>query len=41
MPEPDALLLGFLILYLFYYFGLSLYLTGKTLEAHEEQEAAE
>src|SRR5918999_6187703 len=23
MPEPDALLLGFLILYLFYYFGLS------------------
>jgi phosphatidylcholine synthase len=29
MPEPDALLLGFSILYLFYYFGISLYLTGK------------
>jgi phosphatidylcholine synthase len=29
MPEPDPLLLGFSILYLFYYFGLSLYLTGK------------
>ena len=29
MPEPDALLLGFLILYLFYYFGLSFYLTAK------------
>ena len=29
MPEPDALLLGFSILYLFYYFGLSFYLTAK------------
>src|ERR687896_1692268 len=32
MPEPDPLLLGFSILYLFYYFGLSLYLTGKLPE---------
>ena len=38
MPEPDALLLGFSILYLFYYFGLSLYLTGKMLKTkHTEQ----
>src|SRR5918993_1366335 len=33
MPEPDPLLLTFSILYLFYYFGLSLYLSGKLLEA--------
>src|SRR5215218_8358809 len=29
MPEPDPLILGFSILYLFYYFGLSLYLSAK------------
>jgi hypothetical protein len=29
MPEPDPLILGFSILYLFYYFGLSLYLSNK------------
>jgi phosphatidylcholine synthase len=29
MPEPDPLILGFSILYLFYYFGLSLYLSSK------------
>ena len=33
MPEPDPLLLTFSILYLFYYFGLSLYLSGKMLAA--------
>jgi phosphatidylcholine synthase len=41
MPEPDPLLLGFSILYLFYYFGLSLYLTGKMLEARREHETTE
>jgi phosphatidylcholine synthase len=39
MPEPDPLILGFSILYLFYYFGLSLYLSGKMLAARQEQEA--
>jgi phosphatidylcholine synthase len=29
MPEPDPLILGFSILYLCYYFGLSLYLSAK------------
>src|ERR671929_217096 len=32
MPQPDPLILGFSILYLFYYFGLSLYLSGKLLK---------
>jgi phosphatidylcholine synthase len=41
MPEPDPLLLGFSILYLLYYFGLSLYLSGKVFEARREQEATE
>src|SRR5918999_5411951 len=41
MPDPDPLLLTFSILYLFYYFGLSLYLSGKLLEARREQEATE
>jgi phosphatidylcholine synthase len=41
MPEPDPLLLGFSILYLFYYFGLSLYLTGKMLEARGAHETTE
>src|SRR5919112_585731 len=39
MPRPDPLILGFSILYLCYYFGLSLYLSAKMLEAHREQEA--
>jgi phosphatidylcholine synthase len=39
MPAPDPQILGFSILYLFYYFGLSLYLSGKLLEARQEQEA--
>ena len=38
MPEPDPLVLGFSILYLFYYFGLSLYLSGKMLEARRLEE---
>ncbi len=38
MPEPDPVLLGFSILYLFYYFGLSLYLSGKMLEARRLEE---
>jgi phosphatidylcholine synthase len=38
MPKPDPLILAFSILYLFYYFGLSLYLSGKILEARREQQ---
>jgi phosphatidylcholine synthase len=42
MPEPDPLILAFSILYLVYYFGLSLYLSGKLLEARRlEEETAE
>jgi phosphatidylcholine synthase len=42
MPDPDPLILAFSILYLLYYFGLSLYLSGKLLEAqHLEEETAE
>jgi phosphatidylcholine synthase len=41
MPEPDPLILSFSVLYLFYYFGLSLYLSGKVFEARREQEATE
>jgi phosphatidylcholine synthase len=41
MPDPDPLILSFSILYLFYYFGLSLYLSGKVFEARREQEATE
>ena len=41
MPEPDPLVLTFSILYLFYYFGLSLYLSGKMLEERRAQEATE
>src|ERR671921_102337 len=41
MPEPDPLLLTFSILYLFYYFGLSLYLSSKLLEERRTQEATE
>jgi phosphatidylcholine synthase len=37
MPKPDPLILSFSILYLFYYFGLSLYLSGKIFEARREQ----
>jgi phosphatidylcholine synthase len=38
MPDPDPLILTFSILYLVYYFGLSLYLSGKLLEARRTQE---
>jgi phosphatidylcholine synthase len=38
MPEPDPVILGFSILYLFYYFGLSFYLSGKMLEARRLEE---
>jgi phosphatidylcholine synthase len=41
MPEPDPMILGFSILYLCYYFGLSLYLSARMFEAHREQEATE
>jgi phosphatidylcholine synthase len=42
MPEPDRFFLGFSILYLFYYFGLSLYLSGKLLlESRLEQRETE
>ena len=38
MPEPDPVILGFSVLYLVYYFGLSLYLSGKMLEARRLEE---
>ncbi len=38
MPEPDPMLLTFSILYLFYYFGLSLYLSTKMFEERRTQE---
>jgi phosphatidylcholine synthase len=42
MPEPNTLVLGFSLMYLFYYFGLSLYLSGKILAArHLQEEIAE
>jgi phosphatidylcholine synthase len=41
MPEPDPLILGFSILYLFYYFGLSLYLSGKMLQAARLEQETE
>jgi phosphatidylcholine synthase len=39
MPEPDTTILSFSILYLFYYFGLSLFLSGKMLEERRAQES--
>ena len=41
MPEPDPLILGFSILYLLYYFGLSLYLSAKMLADRLEQQETE
>jgi phosphatidylcholine synthase len=38
MPDPDLRILAFSILYLVYYFGLSLYLSAKLLEAHRTQQ---
>ncbi len=37
MPAPNPLILGFSIFYLFYYFGLSLYLTAKMLKGRVER----
>jgi phosphatidylcholine synthase len=39
MPDPDPLLLAFSLLYLVYYFGLSLYISGKMLKARRVQQA--
>ena len=41
MPEPDPLILSFSVLYLVYYFGLSLYLTAKSLEARRVEEVSD
>src|ERR687897_2442847 len=38
MPEPDPMILGFSILYLCYYFGLSLYLSARMLEARRAEQ---
>jgi phosphatidylcholine synthase len=38
MPEPDPLILSFSVLYLFYYFGLSFYLSARMLEERRTQE---
>jgi phosphatidylcholine synthase len=38
MPDPDPRILAFSILYLVYYFGLSLYLSAKLLEARRLEE---
>ena len=41
MPEPAPLVLAFSVLYLFYYFGLSLYLSVKMFEARRLEEQPE
>ncbi len=41
MPEPAPVILAFSILYLFYYFGLSFYLSAKMLEARRLEEQPE
>ena len=41
MPEPDPVLLAFSLLFLVYYFGLSLHLHGKMLAARRLEEAAD
>ena len=41
MPEPAPLVLAFSVLYLFYYFGLSLYLSAKMFEARRLEEQPE
>jgi phosphatidylcholine synthase len=38
MPQPDPLILGFSIVYLFYYFGLSLYLSARMLEERRAEQ---
>jgi phosphatidylcholine synthase len=39
LPEPDPFVLAYSLLYLLYYFGLSLYLSGKMLEERRAQES--
>ncbi len=41
MPDPNPLILTFSLVYLFYYFGLSFYLSLKMLEARRMEEQAE
>ncbi len=41
MPRPDPLVLGFSVLYLCYYFGLSLYLSARMLEARRLERETE
>ena len=41
MPDPNPSLLLFSVLYLVYYFGLSLYLSAKMLEARRVEEQTE
>jgi phosphatidylcholine synthase len=38
MPDPSYILLAFSVFYLVYYFGLSLYMTGKVLKARRQVE---
>ncbi len=38
MPDPDAFLLSFTLLYLVYYLGLSLYLSAKMIQARRAEE---
>jgi phosphatidylcholine synthase len=39
LPEPDPYVLSYSLIYLVYYFGLSLYLSGKMLEERRAQES--
>jgi phosphatidylcholine synthase len=39
LPDPDPFVLTYSLLYLLYYFGLSLYLSGKILEERRAQES--
>ncbi len=41
MPDPAPLVLAFSVLYLFYYFGLSLYVSAKMFEARRVEEQPE
>ena len=41
MPDPEPLVLGFSILYLVYYLGLSLHLNVKMLEERREEQPEE
>ena len=39
LPKPDPFVLAYSLVYLLYYFGLSLYLSGKMLEERRAQES--